>query len=523
MAAGHIVKSAFVAMVSVGSAASVMGWNAAQAPKPQRLQFNPLPKSAVHDVAFSRDDKLLAVACREKEILVYDASTGEVRLTLQTKTDRVRSVAFSPDGSLLVSGCGYPTKRPSEQGEIKVWDSKTGKELASMSGRGPIWKVGFTPDGKSIVSASSEGTIQIWDAAKGTETLALAEHKGDARTFAFSPDGKVFASGGFDGTVVFWDAKTFQKQKSFLAHPQGVQCVVFSPSGRTFVTCEWPSKTRDVSSVKIWDYASGLQISQVQGIAHIILSADFSPGERMLALGGGNQSKAAEVKVIEMASGKARAVIPGHKEWVEAIRFSPDGQLLVSGGGNSNTSGEIRSTYLVDLKPAPIKGELSAKEAEQLWGVLAGPDAAEAYRAICLLATAPAPTLEMLKERVRPPAPVNEKAVAKLIADLDNDTFQVREDATKALAELGIQAEPLMRKALVSTKSAEVRARLESVLANVGGASSKVLQMYRAIEVLESIGTPGAAAVLQQLADGPQDLRLTEEARATLKRMQKSH
>src|SRR6187200_2446625 len=100
-----ISKRTLVVVVSLASAGMAIGGNVGQTPKAQRLQLSALPKSPVYDVVFSPDRKLLAMACSEKEILVYDGATGEMRLTLQTKTDRVRSVAFSPDGNLLIAGC----------------------------------------------------------------------------------------------------------------------------------------------------------------------------------------------------------------------------------------------------------------------------------------------------------------------------------------------------------------------------------------------------------------------------------
>src|SRR5204862_6959598 len=107
------------------------------------------------------------------------------------------------------------------------------------------------------------------------------------------------------------------------------------------------------------------------------------------------------------------------------------------------------------LRPPPAKGELSAKEIERLWTILAGGDAEEAYRAICLLAAAPRPTIELFKEHVRPPTPANEKEVSKLVADLDNESFTAREEATTVLIELGRRAEPIMRKAMQSAPSEE--------------------------------------------------------------------
>src|SRR6185295_12814875 len=100
MAALQFIKSAFVVLVLLGNAGTALGGDAGQKPNGQRFQLGVFPPSPLFDAVFSADGKLLALGCRDKEILVCDAATGEVRLTLQMKTDRVRSVALSPDGAL---------------------------------------------------------------------------------------------------------------------------------------------------------------------------------------------------------------------------------------------------------------------------------------------------------------------------------------------------------------------------------------------------------------------------------------
>jgi hypothetical protein len=130
-----------------------------------------------------------------------------------------------------------------------------------------------------------------------------------------------------------------------------------------------------------------------------------------------------------------------------------------------------------------------------------------------------------LRERLRPVTPADEKLVARLIADLDGDRFEVREKATSDLEKLGEVAIPACRKALAGSPPAEVRRRLEAlvnrweqVLQNPAG---DILRELRALEVLERAGTPEARRLLEAIAGGTSGFRLTREAKASAGRLAK--
>src|SRR5262249_40043820 len=135
----------------------------------------------------------------------------------------------------------------------------------------------------------------------------------------------------------------------------------------------------------------------------------------------------------------------------------------------------------------------------------------------------PQQAVPLVKNRLRPAAPVDAQRIARLIKDLDNDDFRVREKATVELKKLGDLAEPAVRRALAVEQSAEVRLRLESLLENLGdqNSSSERRHAGRAIEALEPISTPVAQEVLKAVAKGSPEARLTQEAKASLDRLGK--
>ncbi|KIJ26387.1 hypothetical protein M422DRAFT_192287, partial [Sphaerobolus stellatus SS14] len=130
--------------------------------------------------------------------------TGEnVGEPLEGHTDVVWSVAFSPDGKHIVSGSSDKT--------IRIWDAETGENVGEPLEGHTDWvlSIAFSPDGKHIVSGSSDKTIWIWNAETGKNVgEPLEGHTDVVMSVAFSPDGKHIVSGSSDKTIRIWDAET---------------------------------------------------------------------------------------------------------------------------------------------------------------------------------------------------------------------------------------------------------------------------------------------------------------------------
>ena len=228
------------------------------------------------------------------------------------------------------------------------------------------------------------------------------------------------------------------------------------------------------------------------------------------------------IHLLELSTHGERHHFNGHQGRILALHFSSDGNVLIS-GGTDGTALVWDLTGRTDRKAAADK-EPSAEELDSLWKSLGTAETPQAYQSVRRLARWPA-AVRFLGTQLQPvPAP-NEKHVAKLIAELNSDDYQVRARATKELERLGDQVSGACRKALIDRPLLEVRRRLEKLLdrqaSEAHKPSAERVRLTRALEALELAGTVVAQKVLTALAKGAPGAWLTEQAKAGQERLER--
>jgi hypothetical protein len=183
--------------------------------------------------------------------------------------------------------------------------------------------------------------------------------------------------------------------------------------------------------------------------------------------------------------------------------------------------------------PRPIHGALEGREDRQrqgpfpprLWADLDSADARKGFRAVARLARAPAPALALLREELKPAPgrPLTAKEVFQAIADLDSDSFATRDKARQTLEREGRALRLRLLKALSAKPRLETKRQIETLLQRIPllARSHTLVRPARAVEVLERIGTADARALLESLAKGNPNARLTTDARAALERLRR--
>jgi WD40 repeat protein/serine/threonine protein kinase len=220
--------------------------------------------NTVNSVAFSPDGTQLLSASWDNTVRAWDVVSGEGRVAFAGHTDRVLSVAFSPDGITAASASRDKT--------IRLWEVATGEEIRLLRGNdSDVTSVTFSPDGRLIASASLDDTVRIWDVASGRIQQIMTAHTNDVNTVAFSPDGSLLLSGSSDGSVRLWAVATGEEVREFVGHTNWVNSVAFSPDGLYAL-----SGSADLS-VRLWAVATGDEIRRFDGHTNWVLSVAFAP------------------------------------------------------------------------------------------------------------------------------------------------------------------------------------------------------------------------------------------------------
>jgi WD40 repeat protein/tetratricopeptide (TPR) repeat protein len=198
---------------------------------------------AVEAAVFSPDGTILATSSNDKTIILRELSTGKVK-KLRGHKGCAASAVFSPDGKTLVSS-GGDWGSTQDSGEVKVWEVNTGKERRSVPGSfGGIWGVAFSPDGKSLAGACSDGSVRLWDTATWQQRLLLRGHTDRIISVVFSPDGKILASSSYDRTVRLWDAQTGKERATLRDHAEPVDRLAIAPDGKLLASASLDSTVR---------------------------------------------------------------------------------------------------------------------------------------------------------------------------------------------------------------------------------------------------------------------------------------
>jgi WD40 repeat protein len=228
-------------------------------------------------IAFSPDGRTLAAACHEThQAVLWDLETRRIRRCIPHAG--VATVAFSPSEAILATGTvGFADN-------LKLWNSDTGQPLSTLKGHprdlDSCNRLAFSPDGRTLASGGSGGTVKLWDVATGRNLAVLPGHTASVWAVAFSRDGRTLASGSWDGTARVWDVADVNypsPRYTLMGHAALVWSVAFSRDGTTLASASVDG------TVKLWDPATGRERCTLIGHDHPVYGVAFSPDGQVLA------------------------------------------------------------------------------------------------------------------------------------------------------------------------------------------------------------------------------------------------
>ncbi|KAF8535306.1 quinon protein alcohol dehydrogenase-like superfamily [Trichophaea hybrida] len=302
---------------------------------------------SVNAVAYSPSGHILASASGDKNLALWDPSTGalrdlQLRCTLNGHSDWVRAVAFSPDGKLLATG--------SDDKSVKLWDILSGELRCTLCGHSDVvMAVAFSPDSQLLASGSRDHKLMLWGPSSEDLLGTLEGHSGSVKAVTFSPDGQLLATASADNTVRIWVTSSRALRSTFEGHSSTVNAMTFSPNGQLLAsassdkTCHSERHSQLVSdvvfspdgqhlasasydnSVRIWTPLTG-NSRCLEGHTDWVNAVVYSLDGQQLASASNDNT----VRIWNLATGDS-ICLTGHSSWVTAVAYSPDGQSLASG------------------------------------------------------------------------------------------------------------------------------------------------------------------------------------------------
>jgi WD40 repeat protein len=519
-------------------------------------------------IAWSPDGKTLADWDHDL-LRLWNAETGAGNDLSGGHTGAVADLRISGDGrSLLSLGADR---------SLRTWDIAKSKLMTLLDLPAEATRAVFVNDQRAAF-AMLDTTVHLLELPKGEElfTIGEPEKTGPSRPFVesirTSSEGNVLALHRWQKNLGLYDLEgrrafksdiDFRQRGGLLESQTTLDAIALSPDGKLIVV--WIDRSdpkladpadRMTSAVLVFEKASGELVWTADAVAAGCRGLSFSPNGRTVACISGTGdtvvlfetttgkersrfklpaatlafsadssflavgTRDGTVKLIDLANGKEIASFMGHAGKVCSLFFGADVELLLSGGADGTVLvWDIRK----QVREARRSTRLDAETSKKLWADLADSNATSAFRAIGVLSRAQADGVALLKEHLQPAKEVDAARVDKLIEELDSNDFETREDAFKALTDAGIGARDRLLNALEGKPSLETVKRIETLLdmlkAHKAVLGPARLRELRAVEILQTIGTTDARAILEALAGGAEGMRLTQEASAALKRL----
>jgi eukaryotic-like serine/threonine-protein kinase len=292
--------------------------------------------------AFSPDGKTILADYGENRARLWDVETRRpIGSPVTSVGGSVWDLAFSPNGKSFVLGCG---------GGGQLWDVATMRPKAGrMQHESRVRLVAFSPDGKSILTASNDKTARLWDAATLAPIGRIYRHQGPIEDGVITPDGRTVLTTGGDYTAKAWALETESHTWTRAEYQKPGGAVAFSPDGRFFLTAS-------EREMHVWDLATGRALGQPIAVGKVCANVTTSPDGKTALIGSADGF----ARLWDLSSGKPVGKPLKHQQEVSVTAFSPDGRAILTGSQDRTARLWKAFTQEPLLEPLRITGSIDA-------------------------------------------------------------------------------------------------------------------------------------------------------------------
>jgi WD40 repeat protein len=281
----------------------------------------------VSDVAVSPSGKVFASIGPDREIRIWETTTGKLIRRLSADVGRFRAIAFSPAGGRLASG--------SSDGWVRIWDPSTdGGPLRQMKHGPPVAIVRYAPGGKLLLSSGASGAVRLWDGAAESPVAQIPAGKSGAKDVRFSPNGEAIAVAARDGRIRLWDIATNTIVGELSPNP-AIESLAFSDDGQTIATGSHGGV------VRLWSVSEGTLRHTYDTPGGLIGDLEFLKGTSLLAMIASD----GRLHLYDTASRQEIRQLYTHNLAGGFLARSENGELLAVG----NADGGIKLLRVRDL------------------------------------------------------------------------------------------------------------------------------------------------------------------------------
>jgi len=284
---------------------------------------------SLYTVGTLQTDPELSVLLATEAVSTYQTTEAEAALhrtlqnsqilmTLDHPSVKVMSAQFSSDGLRIVTA--------RTDGKVEIWEAISGNKMLSWTAHeAPVWEAVFSPNGAQIATASEDGSAKIWDSSTGQEIRVFLGHTYPISGVAFSHDSTQLATASWDKTVKLWDVETGETTATFAGHTAPVIRLAFSPDDRLVASAS------DDGTIRTWDRATGQNVGTFSVDGKWFYDVAFGPSGQNLVSGGFDR----QVRLWSVDPVEQQKVFGGHTDEIHAVAFSPDGKSIASGANDN--------------------------------------------------------------------------------------------------------------------------------------------------------------------------------------------